>query len=246
MNLIAPESMAQGLQFAGFDVITVATNHIKDCGDEGYRCNDQSFFDTLDAITSLGIKPVGGGRNLSEARQPVILEKQGIRFAFLGIDQINSRVWATENTPGVAPISEEYLVQVKADIKSAKAAADVVIVLPQWGTEYASIPDPYQRQWAQEFINAGAALVVGNHPHIIQPVESFDNGLAFYALGNFVFDQGQNHRREGVALQVTFNGTELADWQLIPVNINYYTHQPNWADGEDAVKILARAPDLSP
>lgn len=245
MNLIGPQNMVQGLQFAGFDVITVATNHVKDCGHKGFFCANQSFFDTIDTLTQAGIQPVGGGATLDDARKPVVIEKQGVRFAFLGINQINSYVWATEDSPGVTPLSIETIEQIKADIAAAKAIADVVIVLPQWGTEYASQPDPIQRQWAREMTDAGATLIVGNHPHIIQPMESFPNGTAFYALGNFVFDQGQNFRREGMVVQATFNGAQLESIQLMPIDINYYTYQPTWTEEPETQKILTRLPDLS-
>ncbi|MFN8412536.1 MAG: CapA family protein [Anaerolineales bacterium] len=245
MNLIGPTEMVQGLQFAGFDVITIATNHVKDCGEEGFYCENKSFFDTLNSLTQVGIQPVGGGKNLGEARQPVIIEKRGIRFAFLGIDQINEKVWASETEPGVAPVSQEYIEQIKADIVAAKSIADVVIVLPHWGTEYSSQPDAIQRQWAQEFINAGATLIIGNHPHIIQPKESFSNGTVYYALGNFVFDQGQSFRREGLVVQVTFRGSQLESTQLLPININYYTYQPHWVEEPETTKILTRVVDLS-
>jgi poly-gamma-glutamate capsule biosynthesis protein CapA/YwtB (metallophosphatase superfamily) len=245
MNLIGPQNMVQGLQFAGFDVITVATNHIKDCGEEGFLCGNESFFDTLNTLSQAGIQPVGGGANLVEARRPVVIEKHGIRFAFLGIDQINTRVWAADEVAGVAPLSSETIEQIKSDIASAKTIADVVIVLPQWGTEYSARPDDIQRQWAHEMTDAGATLIIGNHPHIIQPMESFANGTAFYALGNFVFDQGQNSRREGLVVEATFNGAQLASIQLLPVDINYYTYQPVWTQEPNTQKILARAPDLS-
>lgn len=245
MNLIGPENMVQGLQFAGFDVITIATNHVKDCGKEGFLCDNHSFFDTVDTLTQAGIQPVGGGQNLSEARAPVVIEKQGIHFAFLGIDQINEKVWASETEPGVAPVSAKYIEQIKVDIAAAKSIADVVIVLPQWGTEYSALPDDIQRQWAQEFINAGATLIIGNHPHIIQPMESFSNGTVFYALGNFVFDQGQSFRREGLVVQAIFNGAQLESIQLLPVNINYYTYQPQWTEEPETQKILSRVTDLS-
>jgi poly-gamma-glutamate capsule biosynthesis protein CapA/YwtB (metallophosphatase superfamily) len=245
MNLIGPENMVQGLQFAGFDVITIATNHVKDCGEEGFFCDNRSFFDTIHTLSQAGIQPVGGGATLSEARKPLVIEKQGVRFAFLAINQINTRVWATEDKPGVAPLSAETIEQVQADIVAAKSIADVVIVLPQWGTGYSAQPDPTQREWAREMINAGATLVVGNHPHIIQPMESFSNGTAFYALGNFVFDQRQNFRREGIVVQATFQGSQLESIQLMPVDINYYTYQPSWTADAQAQKILTRVPDLS-
>jgi poly-gamma-glutamate synthesis protein (capsule biosynthesis protein) len=245
-NLIGPENMVLGLQFAGFDVITVATNHSKDCGEKGYNCKELSFLDTVANLSEAGIQPVGGGENLSASRQPVILERRGIRFAFLAVNQIDVRVWATESTPGTAPLSAATIEQIKNDIAAAREQADVVIVLPQWGIEYASRPEAVQRDWAQQFLNAGASLVVGNGPHIVQPVEVFPNGVAYYALGNFVFDQGQNHRREGVVVEVLFKGSQVESWELNPVSINYYTYQPIWAEGSEAEKILNRAAALTP
>lgn len=244
-NLIGPENMIHGLQFAGFDVITVATNHIKDCGEKGYDCDDKAFLDTINNLTDAGIKPVGGGQNLSESRLPVVIEKQGIRFAFLGINQIDERVWALENHPGTAPLSQNAIGQINTDIALARKIADVVIVLAQWGIEYASYPEEEQRTWAKSFLDAGATIVVGNHPHIIQPVEVFPNGVAFYSLGNFVFDQGQSFRREGIAAEAVFAGTQLESWRLHPLNINYYTYQPHWVEGPEAEKILKRATPLS-
>ncbi len=241
MNLIGPTGMVQGLQFAGFDVITVATNHIKDCGEKGFDCEDNAFLDTINNLTNAGIIPVGGGENLNASRLPVVMERQGIRFAFLGVNEIDQRVWATESSPGTAPLSPEMIDQIKADIASAKKIAEVVIVLPQWGIEYASHPEEMQRLWAQEFLDAGASLVIGNGPHIVQPVEVFPNGIATYALGNFVFDQGQDYRREGVVVHAVFNGAQLESWKLEPVSINYYTYQPVWAEGSEAKKILERA-----
>ena len=241
MNLIGPARMAEGLQFAGFDVITIATNHIKDCGVKGFECDNKAMFDTIHALAASGIQPVGAGKDLNEARQPVIVEHGGIRFAFLGISQIEARVWAGENTPGTAPLAPEYIEQIKADIASAKKIADVVIVLPHWGVEYAPAPDDIQRVWAREFINAGASLVIGNHPHITQPRDVFSDKLAFYALGNFVFDQEQSFRRESIVVEMTFIGGEIESWKLRAVGINYYTFQTYWADEAESAYILARA-----
>lgn len=245
MNLIGPQNMVQGLQFAGFDVITVATNHIKDCGERGYHCEDHAFLDTINNLSTAGIQPVGGGQDLNDSRKPVVIEKQGVRFAFVAIDEVDQRVWATENKPGAAPLSAETIEQIKADIISARKIADVVIVLPQWGIEYASQPEEAQKIWAQEFLDAGATLVVGNGPHIVQPMEVFPNGIAYYALGNFVFDQGQEFRRESVVAEVIFNGNHLESSQLLPVYINYFTYQPDWADGSEAKKIMERATPIS-
>jgi poly-gamma-glutamate synthesis protein (capsule biosynthesis protein) len=238
--------MVEGLQFAGFDVITVATNHIKDCGEKGYNCDDLAFRDTINNLSNAGIQPVGGGDNLNESRKPVVIEVRGVRFAFLGINQIDERVWATERTAGTAPLSSEMIDQIKRDIAAARDIADIVIVLPQWGIEYASAPEEFQRAWAQEFLDAGATLVIGNHPHIVQPVEIFPNGIVYYALGNFVFDQEHDFRREGMAVQVVFSSSKIESWKIMPVYIDYFTYQPTWVDGSIAKKILDRAIPLPP
>jgi len=244
LNLIGPSRMVEGLQFAGFDVISIATNHIKNCGEKGWNCDNLAFQDTIENLLSAGIQPAGGGDNLEEARAPVILERNGVRFAFLAINEIDTEVWAAENQPGTAPLSAATIESIKADISAARALAEVVIVLPQWGSEYVPRPNAVQRVWAKEFMDAGATLVVGNHPHIIQPVEIFPNGVAFYALGNFVFDQSQRAQRESVTLEATFIGTTLESWNLWPAYTNYYTYQTHWAEGPEGNKILDRAQTL--
>ena len=244
LNLIGPSGMVKGLQFAGFDVITVATNHIKNCGEKGWNCDDLAFQDTIQNLLSAGIQPVGGGNNLEESRKPVIIERNGVRFAFLGISEIDTRVWADENRPGTAPLSTAIIESVKADISAARTLADVVIVLPHWGSEYVPRPNVIQRVWAKEFMDAGATLVVGNHSHIIQPMETFPNGFAFYALGNFVFDQPVRAQRESVVLEVIFNGATLESWHLWPAYTNYYTYQTHWAEGPEGDKIVERAKTL--
>jgi len=241
MNLIGPKEMGLGLQYAGFDVLSVATNHIMDCGEKGFNCDGQALLDTINNVSLLGIRSTGGGRDIHEASQPAIIERHGIRFAFLGLNEIDDRVWAEEAAPGTNPLSASSIEKVLQDISNAKGIADVVIVLSQWGVEYAPAPVPHQREWAQRILDAGATLVIGNHPHIVQPMEVHPTGLVFYSLGNFVFDQDNDFRREGMAVQVTFRGSRLEGWKLLPININYYTFQPEWVDGAIANRILDRA-----
>jgi poly-gamma-glutamate synthesis protein (capsule biosynthesis protein) len=240
MNLIGPTHMVEGLQFAGFDVVSIATNHIKDCGEKGYECDNKALLDTIHTLSEAGIQPLGVGNTLTESRIPVIVERNGIRFAFLGMNEIDKRVWASENIPGTAPLSDAHIEMIKAEIISTRQIADVVIVLPHWGMEYDTAPQEIQRGWAQEFINAGASLVIGNHPHIVQPMEIFSDKLVFYALGNFVFDQGEDYQRESIVVEVNFVGAEIESWQLHPVKINYYTYQPYWSKDAEAEQTLAR------
>jgi poly-gamma-glutamate synthesis protein (capsule biosynthesis protein) len=240
MNLIGPTRLVEGLQFAGFDMVTVATNHIKDCGGKGFDCEGRSLLDTLGTLSAAGIQPTGAGATLAEARMPVIVERNGTRFAFLGVNSIDGRVWASDTSPGTAPLSEAHIEDIKREIAAARQIADVVIVMPHWGAEYSGGPLEEQQRWAREFIGAGASLVIGNHPHIVHPMEIYSDKLIFHSLGNFVFDQGQDFQREGVVVEVNFIGAEIESWRLHPAKIDFYTHQANWAQGADAEAVLGR------
>ena len=246
MNLIGPARTVEGLKFAGFKVITVATNHALDCGSLGWRCKGKSVQDTRSNLISAGLQVVGIGDNLAAARSPVIVERQGVRFAFLGVNAISGdTTWATDTQPGTAPLSDQSLRGLLADVAHARTLADVVIVLPHWGIEYTSLPDKEQQAWAAALIAAGANLVIGNHPHLAQPVETFANGgVVAYALGNFVFDQGPNETRQGVVFEAVFRGRTLESWQLLPVHI-YNLYQPRWAPPAEADAVLARIAEAS-
>lgn len=235
LNLIGPVRTVEGLQFAGFDLITTATNHAKDCGEVRGIC-DQALLDTQRALAAAAIHSVGSGADLAEARSPILLERGGVRFAFLGVCSVCAGLYAREGQPGVAPLDIEAVV---ASITAARTLADVVIVLPQWGVEYAEAPLAEQREWARRMMAAGATLIVGNHPHIIHPLEPLEAGLVAYALGNFVFDQGPPLTQQGVVLEVTFRGAQLESWRALPIVIEDL-HQPRWAEGETGAQILSR------
>ncbi|MGH2523143.1 MAG: CapA family protein [Anaerolineales bacterium] len=244
-NLLAPAETVQGLQFAGFDVISVATNHAKDCG-LVRGCDHESFLDTLKNLRAAGIQPTGGGQNLAEAIAPTLITVQGVRFAFLGFTAVNETTWASETAPGTGPFKSEIYIEA---IKRAKERADVVVVLPQWGKEFSAEVSWLQLRGAQEMVDAGAALVVGNNPHRVQGVQTFPNGaVAAYALGNFVFDMewsdGTLYTIQGVMLKATFRGVELQEIELIPIHI-YDNLQPRLAPPEEAADILRQIEEAS-
>lgn len=239
LNLIGPARSAEGMQFAGFDAITTATNHAKDCSARGGTCQDRTFKDTVANLSEVGIQAIGVGNSLSEARAPVIIEKGGVRFGFLGVSMVGWEAWASASRPGTAPISDETLPEVVASIQAARAVADVVIVLPHWGIEYAPAPTDAQLAWGQAMIEAGATLVIGNHPHVVQGLEQFPGGVVAYSLGNFVFDQNPEETRQGVVFEANFRGGTLESWQLLPIHI-YHLYQPQWTDEAEAKVILDR------
>lgn len=207
-----PEN-ADALAWAGFDMMSVATNHIKNCG--WTNCGDRAFDDTLENLDRVGITTVGAGDNLSQALRPKVVEINGIRFGFVSLGQIEPLVFAGEDTPGIAVLNEENL---RNSIAAAKKVADVVVVLPHWGPEDSQYPNPSQAELAEIAVEAGADLVVGNHTHVIQASQKIDDVLVFYGLGNFVFDQyiSEQHK-QSIILTVTFKGTQVIDFKTIPV-----------------------------
>ena len=240
MNLVGPSRMVEGFQFAGFDVISVGTNHIKNCGFVG--CWDDALLDSMATLEVSGIAPVGGGDSLAAARAPVIIERNGVHFAFLAASSIGKEMWATETEPGTAPLTSENLT---ADIAAAREIADVVIVLPQWGGEYKHLPDWDQFRLAGDMMEAGATLVIGNQAHWVQAVEEFPNGVVAYALGNFVFDQYWSEKtKQGMVFEAVFRGSTLESWRLIPIHI-HDSFQPRWADEAEAAEILTNVQQAS-
>ena len=238
-NLMAPSEAVEGLAFAGFDVMGVATNHMKDCG-LIRGCVNDSLFDTLDILAANGILPAGAGADLEAATSPAIVTMHGVRFAFIGIGAINRQIWAAMASPGIAPFQTDIFLDA---IARARAQADVVIVLPHWGREYSPLITYEQRQAAHRMVAAGATLVVGNHPHRVQGVETLPNGaVVAYALGNFVFDQewsdGTQYTIQGILLQARFHGADLVEVDLLPIHI-YDDIQPRLADEVEAARILA-------
>ena len=138
----------------------------------------------------------GWGENIFEARRPRILEIKGVKVAFLAYTEVGegftyTRVphqWAaTPELPGAAPVRADFLRQ---DVKTARGEADLVIVSMHWGKEYDHRPTDFQKALGRIAMDAGADLVIGHHPHVIQGIEFRGRGVIAYSLGNFVFDQG--------------------------------------------------------
>ncbi|HLF02863.1 MAG TPA: CapA family protein [Anaerolineales bacterium] len=240
MSLNGPTRVVEGLQYAGFDVITVATNHAKNCGNVG--CWSDALLDSIANLEAVGISAVGGGENLAEARAPVVVEHNGIKFAFLAGTTVGSEMWAKYDKPGTAPLWIKYL---KKDIAAAREQADVVIVLAQWGSEYTHTPNWDQFDVAGVAMDSGATLVIGNQAHWVQAVEQFPNGVVAYGLGNFVFDQNWSKKtKQGVVFEAVFRGSELESWQLLPIHIDD-NFQARWADAEESAKILKNIEEAS-
>ncbi len=215
-QLVGRPENADAAAWAGFDLMGVATNHIKDCGLMKSWC-DEAFFDTLENLKRVGITPVGAGSSLEEALNPVIIELNGVRFGFisLGDSKMDPIVFAGEDHPGIAELTPD---NIRRALDLVRQQADVVIALPHWGSEDNPVPNWNQTQQARLLVAGGADLIVGNHPHVIQAIKEVDETPVFYGLGNFVFDQGLRDHRQGVILLVYFQGSEYAGYKLIPTH----------------------------
>lgn len=226
---------AEILSEAGFDAVSAATNHIKNCGLT--NCGDRAFLETLDNLQRSGVTTIGAGENILKALQPQVFDIKGIRFGIVSLGEIEPLAFAGDNSPGIAVLSEENL---RSAIASAREISDVVIVMPHWGPEYSSNPNWNQRGYAQIAVEAGADLVVGNHTHVVQAVQSIDDVPIFYGLGNFVFDQDwSTETMESVLLIVRYRGTELLETELIPV-VSAGDGELRLASEAEAAEILGR------
>jgi poly-gamma-glutamate capsule biosynthesis protein CapA/YwtB (metallophosphatase superfamily) len=233
--LVGGAGNADALRRAGFDMMSVATNHIKNCGIGD--CGDRAFLDTLDNLHRVDIQPVGAGMDLSEAMQPVVATLNGVRFGIVSLGQIEPMTFAGEDKPGIAVLNEENLRQA---IAAAREVSDVVITMPHWGPEDSILPTDIQRRLAQVAIDAGADLVVGNHTHVVQAVQEINNIPVFYGLGNFVFDQNWDlEHQQGVILQVNFQGDQLTSYELIPTHVDG-DGTVHLAGAEEAAQVLER------
>lgn len=240
-SLLAPPQVVAGFTLAGYDVITVATNHVMDCGARG-PCGDRTFLDTLAHLRAAQIEPVGGGVNRAEARRPVILTAGGVRFAFLAYDDVAAYYHAGEQSAGTAPLD---MVTLADDIRAARTQADVVILLPQWGEEYTPHPTARQRETARLALAAGATLIAGNHPHVVQAAMPLAGGYVAYALGNFLFDQDWSVETvEGAVMEATFHGSRLAAVRFLPVRIQNRL-QPVFLSPTEGAPILKRMADAA-
>ena len=224
-------ALIAGIARAGIDVASVASTHIGDGGRAG-------ILQTIASLKKYGIVPFGAGQDLAAARTPAVFEMGGVKVAILGYDGISSKYYgATDTTIGDAPLNGTYI---KADVAAARAAgAQVVIVFPHWGIEYTFGPSQSQQRLGHLMIDAGADLVIGNHPHWVQSVEIYKGKPIWYSLGNFTFDQSWSEPTlEGVTLEITFRGGTLVQAWMNP-HILIRAVQPNLLDiAGDGQRVL--------
>jgi hypothetical protein len=224
-------TFAMPLARAGINILTLANNHLVDCGRDG-------VLETIDAVEAAGIARIGAGRNATDAHQPAIVSSGPLRIGFLGY-YWNRRCAATETLPGSAIDTSDRL---QADIRSLRERVDRVVVTFHWGIPYEREPLEQDRLKARVAIDCGADIVIGHHPHVVQPFELYRGRPIFYSLGNFTFGSG-NSRGEGLLLGCTFepNKTTVALYPLYVKNRDpRVDYQPKVLRGASARHVLRR------
>ena len=230
----APADLPQGLKQGGFTLLSTANNHAYDQGSQG-------LLETQTRLEAVGLVPVGSGRDRAEAMAPRILERHGIRIAFLAwTDLFNLCENRTRRGPWVNGLD---VAQACAAVRAARSRAEAVVVSLHWGREDEHEPTPRQREIAARLLEAGADLLLGHHPHVLQPLEVAEvdgrRTAVAYSLGNFISNQDRLYdaermpppsgdERDGAALQATFKLAEPGRAELETVTYTPLWTENNW------------------
>jgi poly-gamma-glutamate capsule biosynthesis protein CapA/YwtB (metallophosphatase superfamily) len=237
-----PEA-AKGLKYAGFDVLSLANNHILDY-------DTPALLETMDVLEKQHIGYVGAGKDLKQARCPIIVIKDGIRVGFLAYNEFYNYFWdysyrrtfeATDETAGTAPLKEDII---EEDIKNLKKICDIVVVSPHWGVEESNRVVNAQQQLAHRMIDWGADMVLGHHPHVLQGIEIYNGKPIVYSLANFVFDQNDENNKESMILEIFTENSTIKEIHAYPVYIAE-KGRPGLAEGAKREHILEKILKLS-
>ncbi len=223
--------LAAALPRAGVNVVTLANNHLLDCDRDG-------VIETINTLRGVGVSVVGAGANGISAHAPVIMDSRGLRVGMLAY-YWNRRCAATSKLPGSAMDPPEAL---EEDIRSLLTRADRIVVTFHWGIPYDRTPFAEDRAKARLAVDCGADVVIGHHPHVLQPFEIYRGRPIFYSVGNFAFGSGNSHA-EGCLIGIRFDdrATTATIYPLYVKNrdprVNY---QPKLLRGISARRILLR------
>jgi poly-gamma-glutamate capsule biosynthesis protein CapA/YwtB (metallophosphatase superfamily) len=257
-NLTAPPETIEALTVAGFDAVSLATNHASDCGQA--FCGLEALTRTIELLTAAGIQVVGAGIDIEAALAPAIFEVNGVRVGVLAFDDIAAEhLGATETSPGTAPLDDDYadehlefpdaaafygraetlsLTRFVDRIRRLREMVDIVVVQVQTGYEDTHDPSPRSVKALRAAADAGADLVIGNQAHWAGTLEVRDGRFIAYALGNFVFDQLHTpEHSEGYLVEAILLGKRVATVRLHPYRIED-RHRPEFAGHDLRLKIF--------
>lgn len=222
ITLQANRESVAAMKDAGFQTMAMANNHMMDYGEQG-------MIDTLDTFHEQGIDAVGAGTNSTDASNRISYQEiNGLTIATLSFSDISSEeTKAGEKQAGILDFDPATFIPLTAE---AKKKADYVIVHAHWGREYNSRASDRQKELGRALADAGADLVIGHHPHVLESIEVYDDTVIFYSLGNFIFDQGWSRTRETALVQFHLMPTGETNFEITPMKIREATPAPlsNW------------------
>jgi poly-gamma-glutamate capsule biosynthesis protein CapA/YwtB (metallophosphatase superfamily) len=222
-----------------FDAVALANNHSGDYGRE-------AFAEMLGLLKEAGLAQFGGGHNLSQAHDPLIVERKGLRIALLSYSEFMPRSFEADyNAPGIAWSEDE---QVAGDIRKARVVHGAHLVIPvmHWGWENEPTSNVRQRQLARLMIDAGADAVVGGHPHVTQETAQYKGKPIIYSVGNFVMKETDNPaQRRGWLLRLQLDGQGVNRFDTVPVQLDLEgipqrqrnAASPCWQRGDTAARL---------
>lgn len=231
----APAQLPEVLRSSGFTLLSTANNHAFDQGAKGVA-------ETLERLREAKLLAVGAGPTQAEAEATRIVEANGVKVAFLAFtDLLNLDLNRKATEPWVRTLDLEPALQA---LRLARTQADAVVVSVHWGDEYQHLPTRRHREIAARFVEAGADLILGHHPHVLQPVEILEAGgrsaVVAFSLGNFISNQDRMYRadlfpvaagdnRDGAALFCTFSKVKAPDGS-VKVILGEVAYEPLWTE----------------
>jgi len=231
---------ADALRWAGFDIISLANNRVYDAETVG-------LLDTIDALSRAGLGWIGAGRDLDEARKPWIVERNGLKVAFLaytyGVSGFGVSAFALPDRPGVMPL-DPFLI--KEDIRRIRDEVDFVVLSFHWGiVGEQSTPDA-ERKFAHEMIDGGADVILGHHAHVPKGVEVYQGGVIFYSLANLTMGHAHDYWMDNYLARLTLTRGSIPRVELLPIaGDGLDVTQPYELAGERAQKLLLNVQELS-
>ena len=233
----AEPEVAHALRSAGFNLVTLANNHSMDFG-------WAALAETRRHLSTAGIAWIGAGQNLDEARQMALYTVKGKKIAFLGYSLTQPiEFFASRTRPGTAP---GYVNMMTADVANARKQADLVIVSFHWGREASGTVQTYQRDTAHRAIEAGADVIIGHHPHVLQGVERYKGGIIFYSLGNFTFASKSATADVSAIVRLRLNNGQR-EAELLPLDVLHRRvgFQPRLLSGAKGSAVIEKINQLS-
>lgn len=206
----SPNALRVATRKAGFDVFNLANNHAADYG-------TTALLDTVGYVRRFGAKAVGAGGSLASASEPRVVERLGLRVAFVGFsDILPAEFFAGPTRAGTQPATPELI---RAGVRRARKRADVVIATFHWGIERDLRENARQRGFAATALAAGASAVIGAHPHVLQPIRTNGRSLVAYSLGNFVFGASSPATASTGILKLRLSARGVEGSRLLPARI---------------------------